>query len=236
MILKGGHTVVDWHCHILPRMDDGSESPEESLQMLHALGADGITAVVATPHFYAHEDTVEGFLERREAALAALSPHVDASCPRILLGAEVAYYPGIARLRELSRLTVEGTSLLLLEMPMARWTEITVCELCELSAVRGLSVVLAHVERCLAYQSGGTLRRLLQAGIGMQVNASCLLRPGRRRMLRLLRAGAVRYVGSDAHNMTSRAPMIGEAYRVIEKKLGKPFLERLCEMGEHPLG
>lgn len=229
--------MIDWHSHVLPGMDDGSQSIEESLQMLHALHAQGIFSVVATPHFYADEDTVSGFLQRREAALAALSPHLCESCPRILLGAEVAYYPGIVGLCELSRLTVEGTDLLLLEMPMARFTETVITELLALSSVRGLRVVLAHVERCLPYQSAETLHRLAGGGISMQVNASCLCRiPGRRQVLSLLRAGQVRYIGSDAHNMTSRPPRIGAAYRVIRKKLGEPFLRYLCEQGHRVFG
>lgn len=48
--------MIDLHSHILPRMDDGSRSTEESLQMLTALAAQGVTDVAATPHFYASEN------------------------------------------------------------------------------------------------------------------------------------------------------------------------------------
>lgn len=229
--------MIDWHSHILPGMDDGSRDPEESLAMLSALAAQGVTLAVATPHFYANEDTVESFLARRRACLAALAPRMDAACPRLLLGAEVAYYPGVSRLEGLLSLTVEGTALLLLEMPASRWGEMTVREVLSLSAMRGVRVILAHVERCLPLQSAATVARLRQEGVLFQINASALRGfRSRRWALSKLSAGAVQLIGSDAHNMSERPPLIGEAYRVIGKKLGEPFLTGLTARGHRLLG
>ena len=56
---------VDFHSHILPGVDDGSRSVEESLEMLRAVARQGIGTVVATPPFYANHDTPERFLRRR---------------------------------------------------------------------------------------------------------------------------------------------------------------------------
>jgi len=64
--------LVDFHSHILPGVDDGSASIEESLKMLQAEAGQGITHVVATPHFYPRYDDPERFLERRNAASEAL--------------------------------------------------------------------------------------------------------------------------------------------------------------------
>ena len=57
--------MIDWHSHILPAMDDGSRDAEESRLMPELLKAQGIQTVVATPHFYANEESVETFLQRR---------------------------------------------------------------------------------------------------------------------------------------------------------------------------
>ena len=57
--------VIDFHSHILPGIDDGSKNVEESLQMLRMMAKQGITHVVATPHFYPQHDTPESFLKRR---------------------------------------------------------------------------------------------------------------------------------------------------------------------------
>ena len=64
--------VTDFHSHILPGVDDGSSSLEQSLQMLRMEAEQGIRHVVATPHFYARYDAPETFLEKRSRAEALL--------------------------------------------------------------------------------------------------------------------------------------------------------------------
>ncbi len=60
---------TEYHCHILPGIDDGAHNPEMSLEMLEMMRMQGIERVVATPHFYAHrEKSVEDFLEKRKNA------------------------------------------------------------------------------------------------------------------------------------------------------------------------
>ena len=57
--------MIDLHTHVLPGMDDGSRSPEESARMLRELAAQGVTLAAATPHFYAGENSPDRFLRRR---------------------------------------------------------------------------------------------------------------------------------------------------------------------------
>ena len=64
--------IIDFHSHILPKMDDGSHSTDESLKMLRMEAEAGIKTVAVTPHFYAELDTPETFLKRRSEALARL--------------------------------------------------------------------------------------------------------------------------------------------------------------------
>ena len=69
--------MTDFHSHVLPCLDDGSVSVEQSIEMLRAEAEQGITHVIATPHFYAGRTTPERFLEKRERSEAMLRP-----CPR----------------------------------------------------------------------------------------------------------------------------------------------------------
>ncbi len=217
--------MTDIHTHILPKTDDGSRSTEESVLMLKALPEQGVSRVVATPHFYANDESVESFLERRQRAFESLSKELTPEMPEILLGAEVKYYEGISRLNGLKQLGIAKTGLLLLEMPECRWTEYTLRELADISS-NGKSVpVIAHVERCMNYQKPETLYRLLQGGILMQINAGFV--NGiltRRKALRLLENGKVHFIGSDCHNMDSRPPEAGRAFEMIRKKLGENFI------------
>lgn len=228
--------MIDWHSHVLPAVDDGSRDVGESLAMLGALARQGVDTVVATPHFYADEERVDSFLARRETAYKILTEQTKNSGIRILRGAEVRYYPGISRLEGLSRLTLEDGGLLLLEMPMARWTDHTLRELTEISGRQGIRLILAHIERYVSLQERGTMERLLGEGILMQVNASFFERLGsRRKAIRLLKEGYIHFLGSDCHNTTTRPPNVGSAYERIRRKCGEDFVTQMNEYGYQAL-
>lgn len=224
--------MIDWHSHILPAMDDGSRDVEESIALLRQLREQGVGTVIATPHFYANDESVDSFLERREQAYGQLSKRAETDLPQIVLGAEVRYYPGICRMEHLKKLRIEGSKLLLLEMPFAKWTEYTVRELMELAGAGSTRIVLAHVERYLSLQSGKTWEQLYRSGILMQVNASFFYElKTRRRALRFLNAGRIQFIGSDCHNLTSRPPRLDRAYEAIRKRFPEDFLVRMNEHG-----
>ena len=224
--------MIDWHSHILPGMDDGSRNVAESISMMEMQRAQGIGTVIATPHFYANDESVEAFLERRAAAFAELKEQLDGDMPNVLLGAEVRYYQGISRLAKLKNLRIENSKLLLLEMPMTGWTEYMVRELIELSGKSGIQIVLAHIERYLRLQERSVWERLRENGIQMQSNASFFTSfTTKRKAIALLGNGNIQFVGSDCHNMTSRSPQIGKAYEVIRKKLGDDYVNQMNEYG-----
>ena len=228
--------MIDWHSHMLPEMDDGSQSVDESISMLNLLKEQGVTCVIATPHFYANEEPVENFLKRRDRARELLAQSMSEEHPRVLCGAEVKYYPGISKMKDLERLAIEGTRILLLEMPMKRWTEYTVKELIQLAATRGLTIVMAHIERYLAFHDVELIERLCDNGLLMQVNASFFeRRASRRKALRLLKGGLIHVIGSDCHNLTTRAPSLLPAYELIEKKTGEELLSHLTAFGHRVL-
>lgn len=224
--------MIDWHSHILPKMDDGSRDAAESTELLKMLSRQGADTVAATPHFYANDESVGKFLERRQIAFEDIQAQSFEGAPKILLGAEVKYYQGISRMSDLSKLCIEGSRLLLLEMSMSKWTEYTVRELVELSGSGEVTVMLAHVERFLKLQSNNTMDRLYDSGILMQVNASFFTDIGtRRRALSLLKDQAIHFIGSDCHNVTSRPPCIGKAFEIIKKKFGDDFVDQINEHG-----
>ncbi len=228
--------LIDWHSHILPAMDDGSKDVAESLSMLRMSASEGVEKIVATPHFYANDESVELFLERRNKSLEALKPQLSEEMPQIFLGAEVKYYQGISRLSGLNDLRVEGSEILLLEMPMNRWTEYTLRELAEISSMTGVSLVLVHIERFLKLQNSQDLERLYENGIMTQVNASFLTSAfTKRKALSLFKKSSAQFVGSDCHNMQSRPPKICKAYDVISKGLGEDYVSQMIEYGNSVL-
>ena len=70
--------MIDFHSHVLPGIDDGSDSVETSLRMLDMWRAQKIDCICATPHFYADEDDPESFLSRRSQAYSRLREAIEA--------------------------------------------------------------------------------------------------------------------------------------------------------------
>lgn len=220
--------MIDFHSHILPKMDDGSSSSAESLALLRSLREQGVDLVAATSHFYPNRTDPKEFLARRQAAYEHLRSQLPPDTPEIRLGAEVYFFEGISLREELPELCMQGTKLLLLEMPFREWSPRWVSELLELTDDPRVTLLMAHIDRYLRWNPPETFERLRRRGALMQFNAEILLDWRRRRnALRMLESGLVTVLGSDCHNMTTRPPRLGEARAVMEKRLGADFVRAL---------
>lgn len=212
---------IDFHCHILPEIDDGSRSIGETLRMLFREAAQGVGVVIATPHFYASQDQPEVFLRRRDGAENALRRVWGPELPRIGMGAEVAYFTGMKACEALNELCIRGTNLLLVEMPFCHWSREILQEMIFLQNQRGFQIVLAHVERYLSFRNEAALEQLRAAGIYFQVNAGAFLhRKTRGQAFGLLQQEKIQFLGSDCHNMSVRPPNFEPAIQYIEKECG----------------
>lgn len=223
----GGNRLIDFHSHVLPQMDDGSSSVEESLRMLESSAAQGVGCLLLTPHFYATRDNPAHFIEKRARSYSSLLEAVgDRPCPRLICGAEVEYFEGITAMRELDEMRIGDSKGILIEMPFRRWSKRVVSDVIEIHNRRDFRVVLAHIERYLKLQDEQTIAELVRAGVRMQSNASFFTGGliGRQRALRALDAGYVHLLGSDCHNMSTRKPNLGGACELIAKKRGTELL------------
>lgn len=213
--------VVDFHSHILPRIDDGSRSVEESISMLRLAAEQGIREVVLTPHFYPQHTTPERFLEKRARALRLLREHMvpEQNLPAIRCGAEVYFYSQMSHSDALEQLVIEGTDCVLVEMPMTQWTDRMYRELVQIRENLGLTPIIAHVDRYLGrFRDHGIPRRLAELPVLVQANASFFLRGSRG--MNMLRDRQIHLLGSDCHNLTDRKPELGPAVERIIRKLG----------------
>ena len=221
--------MIDIHTHILPGVDDGSSSIEESEKMLGMLSEQGVDTVVATPHFYIDDTKVEEFLELRWSCAEKLIKAVDQDVrPQIVLGAEVQFFPELYTMDNVEKLCISGTKYMLVEMPFEQWSGYTYKTLSKLYTARGIVPIIAHVERYLEFQEQSdtdVLRKLKEANALIQTNCSFLTdRTTKRRALKLVKKDLINFMGSDCHNMTTRMPIIEQGYRTIFKKLGEDGL------------
>lgn len=225
--------IADMHTHVLPEMDDGSASVEESITMLREMAGYGIRTVTATPHFYAKSDTPEAFFGRRESAYRRLSREMEkhSDLPQIKLGAEVHFFQGMSESEVLPQLTIAEKRCILVEMPHMVWTAGMYDELVQIRNKQGLIPVIAHVERYIGgFRTRRIMKQLEELPVLVQANASFFLNRFTAPLaLRLLRQGQIHLLGSDCHNMSSRKPNLGEAVKMIQTSLGQPALDRIDE-------
>ena len=90
--------MIVFHTHILPGIDDGSESIAETAALLEEEVRQGVTRIIATPHFYAHRRSVDDFLQRLGRSMDRIRELMSRpNCPEIITGAEVYFFPGMGR-------------------------------------------------------------------------------------------------------------------------------------------
>ncbi|MBP1569047.1 MAG: capsular polysaccharide biosynthesis protein [Oscillospiraceae bacterium] len=228
---------TDFHSHILPGIDDGSSSVEESLKLLEIEAEQGIKRVVATPHFYANHDSPERFLERRENAKALLEKALEnrIDMPKIEIGAEVHFFRGISDSEFLPELTITNKRFILIEMPDSDWSESMYSELESIYYQRGITPIIAHMDRYISpFRTRKIPEKFSKMPVLVQANASFFLEGGltSKLALKLLKEDKIQLLGSDCHNLTKRPPKLGLAAEVIRKKLGEEYFERIENYGE----
>lgn len=177
--------MVDIHCHILPGVDDGSPSMEDSLEMARMAADSGVTDIIATPHCNLPGNGPKNYRSASlRAAFSRLQQALDAEgIPlRIHPGAEVFCTPELPRLLDQRQLqTLGGSRYLLVEFYFDESAEFM--EQCFRDIRhRGLVPVAAHPERYNAVQRDpARLEGWFRRGIVIQLNKGSVLgRLGRR--------------------------------------------------------
>ena len=223
--------IIDFHSHILPDIDDGSASVEESIALLRQQAEQGIRHVVATPHFYPQYDNPEHFLKKRAEAETALRQQMQAhtGLPTLSIGAEVYFFHGISESDAITELTIDQKRCILIEMIMPPWSDSVYRELEGLHTKRGLVPIIAHLDRYIRpFHTHKIPERLAELPVLVQANAEFFTERSTASMaLRMLKKNQIHLLGSDCHNLTDRKPNLGAALDVIEKKLGDSALKEI---------
>ena len=210
---------VDLHFHLLPGVDDGPATIEESVELARAAVAEGTGVVVTTPHVR-HDflTDVRDLPERVREVRQRLA--VENVPLRLMCGAELG-------LEMVGRLTQSDLETVALGPPGLRWVlletpfgglEDALHGAADELRDRGFGVLLAHPERSdgvLAREAAGLALELTR-GTALQVNATSLTGdhgpPAQTAAVRLVAAGAVEALASDAHSLT-RGPALERAIR-----------------------
>lgn len=221
-----GRRIIDIHCHILPGIDDGAANISETVKMLRMAAAEGITDIIATPHFRAGRifpppDTVYEKLLLAVGAAAA-----EGIAIKLYPGNEIYYREDLPEmLRSRKILTLNGSEYALVEFSPAAMYE-TVRNGLDSLLTAGFTPVLAHAERCACLIDDCERAFFLrEMGAKIQVNAGSVTGKSgaepKKFVHRLLRENAVDFIGTDAHGSERRPPEIAACRNLIERKYGE---------------
>ena len=215
--------MIDLHSHLLPAVDDGSRSVAQSVTVMTAMAAQGVTDVCLTPHLRAGQLAAVPPASHDEAfaALQAAAP----ALPRLHRGAEVMLdRPLPVREDGARRFTLGGTRYLLVEFPrMVAYDTVTIALTRVVEA--GLMPLLAHPER-YACCSPEAVARWRDLGARMQVDATTLLSTQSRgqRARGLVAAGLADILAADNHGDDR---LIGTGRKFLEAQDGAQQAELL---------
>ena len=224
--------MIDFHSHILPGIDDGADCVETSLSMLGMLYSQGVTTVVATPHFHGDSESVDEFLTKREKAYLDLMKACEKNCakiPEIVLGAEVALTLDTPKIEGIEKLCIGDTNTILIELPYRDNSEWITYAVYEIIARCRLVPVLAHFERlCTDKKVLKSFEKLLSLELFVQANADSFLdKYYYKAVKQLVKKGVVDVIGSDMHNLDERKSNMDKAVSKINRKFGKDYFEEL---------
>lgn len=203
--------LTDYHCHILPEFDDGAVDAETSLDMINIMKEQGVERIVATPHFYAHEErSLTEYLLRREISyekIEELAAVRNIFLPNMVLGAEVAIEHGISKIHGIDKLAIEDSDMILLELPFRDYEEWMSEEINAIRSGYGLTVVLAHIHRYMAYYTPENFEKILKTEAVFQFNNEVFFLERESELIKRLTDEKRSIIfGSDAHNTETRRP------------------------------
>ena len=223
---------VDIHCHILPGVDDGSQTPEETKAMLQKAWDEGIQIMVATPHYHKQRGKNDIELIKKQLLLTRkLAKEVNPKM-QICLGMEIYYGEDVPELLKEGRVvSIRKSRYILVEFsPGDEFQYI-------LNAVRklqmsGHTVIIAHIERynCLR-KDISNVEYLREMGAYLQVNTGSITgsygRSEKKFLREVLKAHLVQLVGTDAHGSERRTPKMQEAYKEVVKRCGEEYADQI---------
>lgn len=224
--------MIDIHCHILPNVDDGSESLEESIEMAKIAESEGITKIVNTSHChfdfkYKKGNELKLELEKFNQALKEENINIE-----VLLGNELYYTSDlIERFNELDFFSMNNSKYILMEFSPINFPKNIEDVIYEIK-IRGYIPIIAHAERYKQVQEDvNIVLDCIKEGALIQVNASSILGKNGEKAedtsKKLLDNNMVHFVATDAHSSNRRRPLIKDSYNYILKNYGKEVSEKL---------
>ena len=221
--------LIDIHCHILPKVDDGPDSVEESMKILKDMRRQGIKHVIVTPHY--RPEMFEPSMKRVIYSYRHLRDIAYEMGVSMSLGCE--YYRNeqiIDHMDNRKRPSMAGSRYVLIEFSMNDLFPTIRNYVYEL-ITHGYQPIIAHVERYFCCQKMEKIQELKDMGALVQLNAGSVLGEEGWKLkifcLDLMKKDLVDFVASDTHNTSDRKLNLKKCASYVTKKMGKQYAERI---------
>ena len=227
--------MIDFHTHILPNIDDGSRSIEETFNLIKEAKNVGFEAIISTSHYM--EKYYETNAPEREVWINAIYENLQAKNIDInlYLGNEIYLSENIIKLLEEGKAsTINDTSYVLFEMPLNAEPMNLYDVIYEMMQYK-LVPILAHPERYSFVQKEPELiYDLIEKGVLMQANFGSILGIyGEKTQIiirKFLESNMIHFLGTDVHRQNSIYPRVPEALEEITKIIGNEKMKELTEI------
>ena len=222
--------MIDFHSHILPEVDDGSGSYEETIEMLKEAQKAGFETIISTSHYAVN--CFEAPEYKRKNIIEDLN--LEENLPNIILGSEIFLtYNIIDLLKDFKASTINGTQYVLIELPLRQQFNNLKTVINNLKENDYLPII-AHPERYLYIQNNfKNLYELKEMGVLFQCNYGSILGKygfkAKLVMKKMLKEGFVSVLGSDAHRKNSIYTQIPKAISKIQRYVSQEELEDITK-------
>lgn len=226
--------MIDIHSHIIPKIDDGSKSMEESYKMFEAAMKAGFTDIIATPHYI--EEHYEVNVVKTHAIVEAMNRVIKEKGLQIKIhpGNEIYITQNIVKLIEDKKAsTLANSKYILFELPMNNIINYLEDAIFKIKA-SGLIPVIAHPERYRYIQKNTNfVGELIKNGVLFQANFSSISgdygNSAKKTLIKLLKANMIHFFGSDSHN-SEKYSKIAENIEQLQKIISKEKIEELTKL------
>ena len=224
--------MIDFHTHILPNIDDGSRSIDETFNLIKEAKNVGFEGIISTSHYM--ENYYETDKPEREVWINAIYENLQAKNIdiRLYLGNEIYISENLIELLEKGKAsTINDTSYVLFEMPLNE-EPMNLYDIVYQMIQYKLVPILAHPERYSYIQKEPDLvYDLVQKGVLMQANYGSIIgQYGEKAQFivkKLLENNLIHFLGSDVHRQNTIYPKIPECLSEINSIIGEEKLQEL---------
>lgn len=224
--------LCDVHCHLLPEIDDGASSIAETAKLLKLEYADGVRTIIVTPHYRVgmFEPSMDE-VYKQYARVKEIAAMVGDGM-QVFLGCEFHVNEDMVTvLRQGRRPTMAGSRYVLTEFSEKHDYPFIRGKCYELLS-NGYKPIVAHAERYPAIRKNiDYLGDLAELGAYIQMNAGSVL--GKEGFLirqfckKAIKEALIHFIGSDAHNLADRRPLLGKCADYVEDLMGESYTRHI---------